>query len=129
MKKQLKSKMRKRDIQADILALLSDGRVWKMNEIACEIEVCRKTVIRHIQSLSYRHNILVFHGGEQKGGVRLIKEKEVSVENLSVEDLQQIIASLKEMKAKSKQIDFFIFTLSKVLEVKIMESKEKVNAS
>ena len=121
--------MKKRDIQADILALLSDGRVWKMNEIACEIEVCRKTVIRHIQSLSYRHNILVFRGGEQKGGVRLIKEKEVSVENLSVEDLQQIITNLKEMKNKSKQIDFFIFRLSKVLEVKKMESKEKVYAS
>ncbi len=120
--------MKKRDIQADILALLSDGRVWKMNDIASEIEVCRKTVNRHIQSLSYRHNILVFHGGEQKGGVRLIKEKEVSVENLSEEDLQRITICLKEMDNKSKQIDLFIFRLSKVLDVVILENKEKIHA-
>lgn len=121
-------KMKKRDIQADILALLSDGRLWKMNDIASEIEVCRKTVNRHIQSLSYRHNILVFHGGEQKGGVRLIKEKEVSVENLSAEDLQRITICLKEMDNKSKQIDLFIFRLSKVLDVVILENKEKIHA-
>lgn len=121
--------MKKRDIQADILALLSDGRLWKMNEIAREIEVCRKTVIRHIQSLSYRHNILVFHGGEEKGGVRLIREKEVSIENLSAEELNQIILCLRNMKDKSKQIDLFIFRLNKVLEVVIMENKEKIHAS
>ena len=120
--------MKKRDIQADILALISDGKLWKMSEIAREIEVCRKTVNRHIQSLSYRHNILVFHGGEQKGGVRLIKEKEISVENLNIEELNQIIFCLKTMKNKSKQISLFIFRLDKVLEILIMEQKEGIDA-
>ncbi len=129
MSKRGRSNMKKRDIQADILALLSDGRLWKMKDIACEIEVSRKTVIRHIQSLSYRYNILVFHGGEQKGGVRLIKEKEVSVENLSAEELNQIILCLKSMKDKSKQIDLFIFRLNKILEIVIMDNKEKIHAS
>lgn len=121
--------MKKRDIQSDILALISDGKTRSMSVIAQEIEVSYKTVYRHIHSLSYRHNIIIFCGGKEKGGVRLIREKEVSIENLSAEELNQIILCLRNMKDKSKQIDLFIFRLNKILEVVIMENKEKIHAS
>lgn len=59
--------MKMRDIQADILALISDGKTWPMRRIAEEIEVCYKTVYRHIHALSYRHDIVIFCGGKNKG--------------------------------------------------------------
>lgn len=66
--------LKKSSITADILNVLSDGKVHTLNEIAKEIEVHRNTVQRHIQSLSYRYPIETFAGGDKRGGVYLDKK-------------------------------------------------------
>ena len=65
--------MRSSSITADILNVLMDGKVHTTQSIADEVEVSRKTVKRHIQSLSFRYPIETFCGGEKKGGVFLDK--------------------------------------------------------
>ncbi len=98
--------MRSKNIQADILAILNDGKVHSMQDIANQIESCRRTVIRHIQSLSFRYNIETFVGGDKKGGVQLIK-KEVSLNGLSDNDLQQIITTLQSLQDCSIAVKTF----------------------
>ena len=86
--------MKRRDIQADILSVISDGKIWSMREIAERIEVSYKTVYRHIHELSYRFNIQISCGGVQKGGVQLILERKISIELLTDEDIELIIITL-----------------------------------
>ncbi len=66
--------LRGSSITADILNVLMDGKVHTMTEIAEVVEVTRKTVQKHIASLSYRYPIETFHGGEKRGGVYLDKQ-------------------------------------------------------
>ena len=108
--------MRSRNIQADILACLSDGKFHTTNEIAQEIEVCQKTVKRHIQSLAYRHNIETFCGGDRKGGVRLVEEKKVSLKGLSNNDLQLIIGAIDLLQESNLAIKVFSNRLKLQLE-------------
>lgn len=106
--------MRKRDVQADILALLSDGKIWTMQKIADEIEVHYSTVFRHIHALSYRFNIEIFCGGEKKGGVQLIIERKVSIEKLNNQEIDLIIVHLLQIKEKTESIEKFIYDLNKM---------------
>lgn len=57
-------------ITADIINILSDCKLHKMQEIADKVEVSEKTVRSHIQSLSYRYPIQTFCGSKN-GGVKL----------------------------------------------------------
>ena len=66
--------LKKSSITADILNVLADGKTHTMLEIAQQVEVCQRTVRRHIQSLSYRYPIETFCGGIERGGVRLDKK-------------------------------------------------------
>ena len=66
--------LKKSSITADILNILSDNKIHTMNEIAEKLEISRITVVRHIQSLSYRYPIQTFCGGINRGGVYLDKD-------------------------------------------------------
>lgn len=104
--------MRKRNIQADIIALISDGRIWKIRKIAEEIEVHYNTVYRHLHDMAYRFNIR-FYSGKLNGGIQLILERKVSVERLTNEDMRIIIITLSNLEPKSEGIKYFIYQLSK----------------
>ena len=82
--------LKKSSITADILNVLSDGKVHKMQEIADELEISRCTVQRHIQSLSYRYPIETFCGGINRGGVILDKKYIVNGKIISNDKLQII---------------------------------------
>lgn len=110
--------MRRRDIQADIFALISDGKVWSMRVIAERVEVSYKTVYRHIHDLSYLFNIRIFCGGIQKGGVQLIGERKISIEGLTSEDIELIITTLSKLDQKNDRIEHFISQLLKVIATK-----------
>lgn len=107
-----------RNIQADILDVLSDGKLHTLNEIAEKVEVCKMTVYRHIQALTYRHNIETFHGGDKKGGVRLITDNKVSIEGLDSNDLQHIINALESLQDSSMAVKVFAKRLQLQLEIK-----------
>lgn len=105
--------MRSRNIQADILALISNGEIWTIKKIAEEIEVHYNTVYRHVHDLSYRFNIQ-FYSGRINGGIQLILERKISVEVLTNEDIELIIITLSLMDEKSEGITQFIYELSKL---------------
>lgn len=104
--------MRSRNIQADILAVLSDGKIHTTYEIAEEVETSQITVKRHIQDLAYRYNIKTFHGGDKKGGVRLVKN-EISLDGLSNDDLQRIIEAIGLLQNPSMAIKVFAKRLTR----------------
>lgn len=110
--------MRSRNIQADILDCISDGKLHTYSEIASKTEISYITVYRHIQSLSYRFNIETFKGGIDKGGVRFIPEQKVSVEKLTSDDLQLIIEQLELLQNSNVRIKSFINKLSTQKEIK-----------
>lgn len=91
--------MRSRSITADILNVLSDGKVHTFQEIACEVECSKSTVYRNIQSLSYRFPIETFHGGESKGGVLLDRKYIVNGKIISNDKLNIINQALEMYKA------------------------------
>lgn len=105
--------MRSRNIQADILALISDGEIWTIKKIAEEVEVHYNTVYRHIHDLSYRFNIQ-FYSGRVNGGIRLILKKKISVESLTSEDIELIVITLSSLDEKSEGIEQFIYELIKI---------------
>ena len=113
--------MRSKNIQADSLQLISDGKVRTLQEIANEVEVHRITVYKHIQALSFRYNIETFHGGINRGGVRMITERKISTEKLSVEELELILKQFKRLKDFTPNIISFIHNLTTQKEIKEME--------
>ena len=112
--------MLSKNIQADILAVLADGKVHTYQSIADEIEVHKMTVYKHIRALSYRHNITTFCGGVDKGGVKLL-DKKVDVNYLNDDELQLIINQLELLQNSNSNIKKFIQSLSAKIE------KEKEN--
>ena len=110
--------MKSRNIQADILAVISDGKVHTTNEIAEKIEVSQITVKRHIQSLAYSHNIETFHGGDRKGGVRLITDKQISLKGLDNDELQLIIEAIESLQDSNMAIKVFTTRLKSQLQKK-----------
>ena len=86
--------LKKSSITADILNVLSDCKVHTMQEIAEIVEVSRQTVIKHIQSLSYRYPIQTFCGGINRGGVCLDKDYIHQGKILTNDELQVINKAL-----------------------------------
>lgn len=93
--------LKSRSITADILNILSDGKVHTMTEISVKVEVSRKTVNKHIQSLSYRYPIETFCGGEKRGGVYLDKNyihQGLMLTNDELQVISQALAMLQNSK-------------------------------
>lgn len=89
---------------ADILNFISDGKVHTLQEIADEVEISKKTVQRHIQSLSYRYPIQSFCGGINRGGIYLDKSYLYQGKTLTLDELQVInkaLALLQECKEQA----------------------------
>lgn len=119
--------VRSSSIIADILHYISDGKFHTLQEIADEVEVSRITAYRYIQSLSYRYNIESFHGGDKRGGIRLIPDKKVSIEKLTSDDLQLIISKLESLQDSNPRIKSFINKPSTNLEFKEIDLWEEKN--
>ena len=97
--------LKKSSITADILYILSDGKIHQMQDIADEIEVSRKTIVRHIQSLSYRYPIQTFCGGINRGGVYIDKNYIYQGTILSIDELQLIQKALNLLQKVDENID------------------------
>lgn len=97
--------LRKSSITADILNILSDGKVHKIDDIAELVEVSRSTVKRHIQSLSYRYPIETFKGGDKKGGVCLDKQYIHQGKIRSRDELQIISQALRLLQESDSDVD------------------------
>lgn len=85
---------------ADILNILSDGKIHTINQIANEVEVSRSTAKRHLQSLAYRYPIETFCGGIEKGGVILDRRYIVQGKIITNEKLQ-ILGKALDLLQKS----------------------------
>ena len=92
-------------ITADILNILSDGKLHKMQDIANEIEVSRQTVYKHIQSLSYRYPIETIVGGRDTGGVILDKKYLHQGKIRSRDELQIISQALELLQKSGSEVD------------------------
>lgn len=100
--------LRNSSITADILSVLSDGKRHTMQEIANQVEVCERTVRRHVQSLSYRYPIETFCGGIERGGVRLDKKYIQNGRIRTKEEIEFIkegLCLLKDKMGENKIID------------------------
>ena len=97
--------LRKSSITADILNVLSDGKIHTLQDIAEKVEVCRQTVCRHIQSLSYRYPIETFHGGDKRGGVYLDKKYLNQGKIRSRDELQIISQALELLQKSGSEVD------------------------
>lgn len=97
--------LKKSSITADILSLLSDGKVHTLQEIADEVEVSKITVYRHIQSLSYRYPIETFCGGINRGGVYLDKDYIYQGSTLTNDELQLINKALLLLQGQNACVD------------------------
>ena len=96
---------RKSSTTADILNILSDGKIHTLQEIADEIEVHRNTVQRHIESLSYRYPIETFSGGDKRGGVYLDKKYLNQGKIRSRDELQIISKALRLLQESGGEVD------------------------
>ena len=94
--------LRYSSITADILHILLDCKIHTMPEIAIKIEVSRMTVVRHIESLSYRYPIQTFCGGAKKGGVFIDANHIYKGKILTIDELQLINKSLKLLQKFEK---------------------------
>lgn len=98
--------LRNSSITADILNVLSDGKLHKMQVIADKVEVSRQTVHKHIQSLSYRYPIETFVGGRDTGGVKLDNTAIHQGKILSRDELQIISMALRLLQeSECKDVD------------------------
>ena len=118
--------MRSRYIQNDIIAILQDGKLHRMQEICNELAISRSTCIRHITDLSIHYNIQTFVGGRDSGGVQLIPEQKVSVKNLNTDDLQLIISKLSLLQNDNPRIRNFIHNLTTQKEIKEKDNEKNV---
>ncbi len=108
--------MLSRNIQADILAVLSDGKKRTYQEIAEKIEVHRMTVYKHIRALAYCHNIITFRGGDANGGVQLIPDENIKTNYLNEDELQLIMSKLESLQDSSPNIKKFVKSIAPLIE-------------
>ena len=98
--------LRNSSITADILNVLSDGKLHRMQDIADKVEVSRQTVHKHIQSLSYRYPIETFVGGRDSGGVKLDNTAIHQGKILTRDELQIISKALRLLQeSECKDVD------------------------
>ena len=97
--------LKKSSITADIIHVLCDGKIHTLQEIADEVGVCRQTVHRHIQSLSYRYPIETFSGGDKRGGVYLDKKYLYQGKVRSRDELQIISKALRLLQESGGEVD------------------------
>lgn len=116
--------LKKSSITADILNVLTDCKIHTLQEIADVVEVSKKTVQRHIQSLSYRYPIETFCGGINKGGVYLDKNYLYQGKTLTIDELQ-IIKQALAMLQNSKGIDVNEELISNLITRFTLPSKEE----
>lgn len=120
--------LRKSSITADILHVLSDGKVHTMQQIADEVEVHINTVQRHIQSLSYRYPIETFCGGDKRGGVYLDKSAIHQGKILTRDELQIISKALRllqESKCRDVNQEILLNLIKEYSEPTKQEQEEK----
>lgn len=101
---------------ADILNLLSDGRVHTLNEIALFAEVSWHTAQRHVQSLSYRYPIETIRGGINGGGVILDTKYIVQGRVLTHDELQIIGKALELLQSSNSNNDVNTETLNDLIQ-------------
>jgi len=90
------TRVRSRNIQADIDNMLDDGHWHTMAEIAREIEVSRCSVQRHIAALAYRNPSIEIRCGRHGGGVRKIVKRSLRESGVTQDELQSIIEVLQQ---------------------------------
>lgn len=104
--------MRSRHISNRIMVCLQEYEKYTLNEIACEIEVSKYTVMRHIHDLPLDSNIVTFFG-RYSGGVQLLPpdgseevftNKEISIIEKA---LEQSDKNTSEAKRILKKIKFY----------------------
>ena len=95
--------LKKSSITADIINILSDCKLHKMQEIADIVEVSEKTVRNHIKSISYRYPIQTFCGNKN-GGVRL-DENYLFQGKILTNDELQIIGKALSLLQKDENND------------------------
>lgn len=91
-------------ITADIINILSDCKLHKMQEIADKVEVSERTVRKHIQSLSYRYPIQTFCGNKN-GGVKLDENYLFQGKIRSNDELQIIEQALRLLQKSGADVD------------------------
>lgn len=91
-------------ITADIINILSDCKLHKMQEIADKVEVSERTVRKHIQSLSYRYPIQTFCGNKN-GGVKLDENYLFQGKIRSNDELQIIEQALRLLQKSGANVD------------------------
>ena len=97
--------LKKSSITADIINILSDCKLHKMQEIADIVEVSEKTVRNHIKSISYRYPIQTFCGNKN-GGVKLDENYLFQGRILTNDELQIIGKALSLLqKDDSNDVD------------------------
>lgn len=121
--------LRKSSITADILNILSDCKIHTTQEIADEIEVCKRTVIRHIQSLSYRYPIRTFCGGINRGGVCLDKNYLYQGRILTNDELQLINKALNLLQKNDSELHENPVLKDLIVSFTLPEEKEQINES
>ena len=122
--------LRKSSITADILHVLSDGKVHTMQQIADEVECSWHTVQRHIQSLSYRYPIETFVGGDKRGGVFLDKSAIHQGKILTRDELQIISKALRLLQeSECKDVDNEVLKkLIKEYEIPTKQEQEETDS-
>ena len=100
--------MRSKDTAYCILEILQDNKMHSMSEIAEKLEVSRRTVVRHFQSLAAIYDISIFKGGQMKGGVRLEVNRKIDTSYLSDDELQVIITQLGLLQDPDDNVIKFI---------------------
>ena len=92
--------MQTADTISDILAYLQDGNWHTYQEIAKEVGVSKRTVQRHVESLSYRHPIDFSRGYKEEGkrGIRLDITQDTALGAIPDYAKDLIIKSLKAYK-------------------------------
>ena len=109
-------------ITADILNILSDGKLHKMKDIASEVEVHINTVRKHIQSLSYRYPIQTFCNGTKGRGV-ILDTKYLNQGKIRSKDELQLIEKALRLLQKSGGEDVDQILLSSLIQEYTLPSK------
>ena len=97
--------MRSRYIANRIMAYLQDYERHTLSEIACEIEVSKYTVMRHIHDLSLDSRIVTFFG-RYSGGIQLLptNDMEEVFTDSEIRIIEQAIDRAMENKSEAKRL-------------------------
>jgi predicted DNA-binding transcriptional regulator YafY len=93
----------------EMLGLMSDGRIWKIAELADELQTNPRNIVAYRQELEMYGGYNFAYVPGKNGGIRLIKDKLLPVLKFTEEEKKTLLVASDYLKSRPGIVDYDLY--------------------